>query len=263
MIFFSWIFQQAFALFRFVILHCIRTGKAIWDIPIVLHCHPMHLPQEERWWGIGCSCSRKTLLASRLDTTACLRLFFSTVCNTVFARHRHEGMDDEVGHNSCQDLVPMQLAWTTDATSFLHVGPPLSFIFPRPRPTIFIPAYWVCGLAGSFLLKRHGEMGGFCDSAVFRCWFIWSWQPGRNSCLCFQGSRKRHGHRRQIEDSWSVTWDSLFDLGGDFTSHAYSSSQTRQNTICDRDIPLSPSLVLVNWRLTSSSRNRVKKRMLV
>lgn len=33
--------------------------------------------------------------------------FVSTVCATVFARQRPGGLDEEVGHNSCCELVPM------------------------------------------------------------------------------------------------------------------------------------------------------------
>jgi hypothetical protein len=56
----------------------------------------------------------------------------STVCLTVFARSRDEGMDEEVGHSSCYKLVPMQLARTIAATSILRARSSLSSTPPRP-----------------------------------------------------------------------------------------------------------------------------------
>lgn len=51
--------------------------------------------------------------------------FVSPVCTIVFARQGPGGLDEEVGHSSCCELVPMQLAWTI-ATSISPALPSLS-----------------------------------------------------------------------------------------------------------------------------------------
>lgn len=75
----------------------------------------------------------------------------------------------------------------------------------RPTPTVFIPTYCVCGLAESFLLKRSGEMGGFCDSAVFPVLFhlVMTTRPQLLSLP--EGEKEWVWQRRPIEASQSVT----------------------------------------------------------
>lgn len=172
--------------------------------------------------------------------------FVSTVCTTVFARQGRwrEGWRDWTQFVSelvlCDWLGPLQVpASHRLGRSILHPS--------SPDANHFIPTYCVCGLAESFLLIRSGEMGGFRDSVV-QGWVIWSWQPGRNYCLCLRGEGMgmAKGGRLRLHSPWLGYFDCPF---GWIHRHVHLSSLGKTITLCDRDIllSLSPVLVTGDW----------------
>jgi hypothetical protein len=112
-----------------------------------------------------------------------------------------------------------------------------------------------------FFIKKIWWNGRILRQRGFQDWFIWSWQSGRNYWLCLRG--KEWAWPKEIDWGFTVRdWDILTVLLGEFTSHVYPSSIKQDNLLFVIGTSSYHRLQAGYWRLTSSSRNRVKKRML-
>ena len=138
LIFWFEIFQQAFVLFFCLSfsLHKNRRGYLRYTKCFTLPTRDTF--QEEVWWGIDYSCSWKTLLASRLDTTACLCLLF--LLSALLFSHgkglegwmRRSDTERVVNWYLCNWLGPLQLP-VSHRLCRLYTRP----IFARHQPFSF------------------------------------------------------------------------------------------------------------------------------